>query len=156
MRNCILQFYANMISYPYLNTLRRLQYGHHFPDDIFKCICLNENVWISLNIILKFVPKVQLNNIPALVQIMAWHRPGDKPLSEPKMESLLMHICFTRPQWVELLAGLADLCWWQNFYYSEVLSSCPNHGCIETATTSLGPEPYLPDWLLLAPIDLVW
>ena len=53
-----------------------------FPDDIFKCIFLNENVWISLQISLKFVPKVQINNIPALVQIMAWRRPGDKPLSE--------------------------------------------------------------------------
>ena len=31
---------------------------------------------------------------------MAWRRPGDKPLSEPRMESLLTHICVTRPQWV--------------------------------------------------------
>ena len=47
-----------------------------------------------------------INNIPALVQIMAWHRSGDKPLSEPMMVSLLMHICVTQPQWVkgELLA----------------------------------------------------
>ena len=41
-----------------------------------------------------------MNNIPALVQIMAWRRPGDKPLSEPMMVSLLTHICVTRPQWV--------------------------------------------------------
>ena len=41
-----------------------------------------------------------INNIPALVQIMAWRRPGDKPLSEPMMVSLLTHICVTRPQWV--------------------------------------------------------
>ena len=33
---------------------------------------------------------------------MAWRRPGDKPLSEPRMESLLTHICVTRPQWVNL------------------------------------------------------
>ena len=32
---------------------------------------------------------------------MAWRWPGDKPLSEPRMESLLMHICVTRPQWVK-------------------------------------------------------
>ena len=31
---------------------------------------------------------------------MAWRRPGDKPLSEPMMVSLLTHICVTRPQWV--------------------------------------------------------
>ena len=39
----------------------------------------------------------------ALVQIMAWRRPGDKPLSEPMMVSLLTHICVTRPQWVNSL-----------------------------------------------------
>ena len=31
---------------------------------------------------------------------MAWRRPGDKPLSEPMMVSLPMHICVTQPQWV--------------------------------------------------------
>ena len=56
-----------------------------FADDIFKCIFLNEKVWISIKISLKFVPKGPINNIPTLVQIMAWRRPGDKPLSEPKM-----------------------------------------------------------------------
>ena len=49
---------------------------------------------------LKFVPKVRINNIPSLVQIMAWRRPGDKPLSEPMMVCLLTHICVTGPQWV--------------------------------------------------------
>ena len=49
---------------------------------------------------LKFVPKGPINNIPTLVQKMAWRRPGDKPLSEPMMASLLAHICVTRPQWV--------------------------------------------------------
>ena len=49
---------------------------------------------------LKFVPKCPINNIPALVQIMAWRRPGDKPLSEPMMVSLPTHICATRSQWV--------------------------------------------------------
>ena len=48
-----------------------------------------------------FVPEFSNNNIQALVQIMAWHGPGDKPLSEPMMVSLLMHICVTWPQWVE-------------------------------------------------------
>ena len=44
---------------------------------------------------------VWINNIPALVQIMAWCRPGDKPLSEPMVVSLLMHKCATRLQWVK-------------------------------------------------------
>ena len=53
-----------------------------------------------MNISLKFVPKGLIDNIPALVQIMAWRRPGDKPLSEPMMVNLLTHICVTRPQLV--------------------------------------------------------
>ena len=61
---------------------------------------VNENVRISIEFSLKFVPKGPINNIPALVQIMAWRRPGDKPLSEPMMVSVLTHICVTRPQWV--------------------------------------------------------
>ena len=76
---------------------------HHFANDILGCIFLNGNVWISVKISLKFVHKIPVNNIPALVQIMAWCRPGDKPLSEPMMVNLLTHICVTRPQWVNIL-----------------------------------------------------
>ena len=85
-----------------INTLRPRQNCCHFADGIFKCIILNENKWISLKISLKFVPKVRINNILALVQIMVWHWPGDKPLSEPLMLKLLMHICVTWPQWVRM------------------------------------------------------
>ena len=53
--------------------------------DIFQYIFLNENVLMSLKFSLKFVPKVRINNNPVLVQIMAWHRPGDKLLSEPML-----------------------------------------------------------------------
>ena len=88
----------------WVNTLRPRQNGRHFADDIFKCIFLNENVSIAIEISLKFVPKAQINNIPALVQIMAWRRPGAKPLSEPMMVSLPMHICVTRPQWVKVIS----------------------------------------------------
>ena len=52
----------------------------------FSSVFFNENVWISIKISLKFVPKGPIKNIPALVQIMAWRRPGDKLLSEPMME----------------------------------------------------------------------
>ena len=71
-----------------------------YPNAFF----LNKNALISLKISLKFVPRVRINNIPALFQIMAWRRPGDKPLSEQMMVSLLMHICVTRPQWVKAKA----------------------------------------------------
>ena len=72
-------------------------------DNIFKCIFFNDSVWISLKISLRFVPKVPIDSIPALVQIMAWRRSDDKPLSEQMMVSLLTHICVTRPQWVNPL-----------------------------------------------------
>ena len=83
-------------------TLRPRQNGRHFPDDIFKWILLNENVWISINISLKFVPRGAINNIPTLVQVMAWRRLGNKPLSEPMRVRLPTHICVTWPQWVKL------------------------------------------------------
>ena len=92
----------------WFDTLRPRLNGRHFADDIFKCIFLNENAWIAIKISLKFVPKGPISNIPALVQIMAWRRPGDKPLSEPMMASLPTHICVTRPQWVKPLSD-ADL-----------------------------------------------
>ena len=66
---------------------------------MFKCIFLNENIWISIKISLKFVPRGPNNNILALIQIMAWHRLGDKQLSEPFMVRLSTHICISGPQW---------------------------------------------------------
>ena len=67
-----------------INTLNPRQNGCHFPD-IFKWIFSNENAWILVKISLKFVPKGLIDNIPALVLIMAWHRIGNKPLSEPML-----------------------------------------------------------------------
>ena len=64
------------------NTLRPRQNGRHFADDPFKRILrifLNETLRISIKISLNFVPKGPINDIPALVQIMAWRRWGDKP-----------------------------------------------------------------------------
>ena len=61
------------------------QNGHHFADNIFKCIFLEDNVLILIKISLKFIPTGPITYIPALVQIMGWRRPGDKPLSEPML-----------------------------------------------------------------------
>ena len=83
-----------------LNTLRPRQNDRRFPDDILKWIFLDKNVWISINISLGFVPGGPIDNIPTLVQVMAWRRPGNKPMSEPMMVRLPTHICVTRPQWI--------------------------------------------------------
>ena len=105
---------------------------------------------MSFKISLKFVPKVQIDNIPALVQIMAWRRSGDKPLYEPMMVSLLTHICVTRPQWVNVgfrywsilsipfgvnsrATGQSNCHqrtisqFWQKFYKSEILKQMLHH-----------------------------
>ena len=91
---------ASILWVEMLNSLRPRWNRRHFANNVFKCTFLNENEWILLRISPKFVPKVQINNIPTLVQIMTWRRPGDKPLSEPMTVRLPMHICITLPQWV--------------------------------------------------------
>ena len=103
----------DVIYYEHINTLRPRQNGRHFTDDIFKCIFLNENVSIAIKNSLKFVPKGPINDIPALVKIMAWRRSGDKPLSEPMMVSLPTHICVTRPQWVKKIRSFCRIQKWR-------------------------------------------
>ena len=58
-----------------IDSLRPRQNCRHFADDSFKCIFLNENVWIAFKISLKFIPKFRIKNIPTLVKIMAWRQP---------------------------------------------------------------------------------
>ena len=57
-------------------------------DDIFECIFFNDNDRIPIQISLKFVPRSPTDNKPALVQVMAWRRTGDKPLPEPMITQL--------------------------------------------------------------------
>ena len=57
-------------------NLRPKQNVRHFTDDIFKCIILIENVWISIKVLLTFVPNGPIDNTEALVQIMAWRWPA--------------------------------------------------------------------------------
>ena len=120
-----------------VNTLRPRQNGRHFADDMFKCIFLNENLWIPIEISLTFVPKGSIDNIPALVQIMAWRRPGDKPLSEPRMVSLPTHICVTRPQWVNKMWPSKTI-WWCSSHWTLVQAM----GLLPDGTKPL-PEPML-------------
>ena len=87
------------------NTLRLRNNEQHFADNIFKHVFFKKNAWISKNT-LKFVLNGPIDNIPALVQIMAWHRTGDKPLSEPMMVSLSTHISVTLPQLVSSVLNL--------------------------------------------------
>ena len=62
-------------------TLRPRQTGCLFLTDIFKCILVNGNVRIPINISLNFLPQGPIYCKSALVQINAWWREVDKPLS---------------------------------------------------------------------------
>ena len=72
------------------------QNGHHFADDIFKRIFLEENGRILIRISLKFVSKGQIDNESALVWVIAWRRTSDTPLPEPMLTCSLTHICDTK------------------------------------------------------------
>ena len=65
--------------------------GRHFPDDIFRCIFMNEKICALIEISLKFVPKGPLNNNPALA--------SSHYLNQCWPDSLT-HICSTRGRWV--------------------------------------------------------
>ena len=73
------------------HTLRSTKNRRDFEDDILKCILLNENVLITIKISLWYISDGSVNNIPSLVQMVAWRRPSDKPLFEPMMIILLTH-----------------------------------------------------------------
>ena len=80
---------------PHVNTLILRQNCRHFAYDIFKCIFLDENVWTSLKISLKFLGSNLQNS--SIVSYNALAPSRRKPLSEPMIVNLLTHICVTRP-----------------------------------------------------------
>ena len=105
--HCLKQWWPNLRMHScvtrlcWVNTLRQRQNGCRFRRRHFS----NTFYWMKMyEFQLKFhwslFLRVQLTIFPALVQIMAWHQPGDKPLSEPMLVSLPMHICVNRPQWL--------------------------------------------------------
>ena len=59
--------------------------SHERQSNLCEYVFLNANYFILVQISLKFVRKAPINNKPVLIQLMAWHLAGDKPLSEPLM-----------------------------------------------------------------------
>ena len=94
-------------------------WGRHKMAAVFQTLFSGACSWMKMfQFRLKFhwtlfVRVGPMNNIPALVQIMAWRRPGDKPLSDPTMAILQTHIRVTRPKWVKRKACAAIK---QDFY----------------------------------------
>ena len=71
-------------------------------DDNLKCIFLNENDTIPIRISLKFAPRSPIDNMPALVQAMAWRQTGGKPLPEPVLTQFTDAYMRTRGRWVNI------------------------------------------------------
>ena len=81
-----LQFvHGNNLDIYAFKSSRPGQNSRHFPDDMFKCIFMNEKSCILIRISMQFDLKGPINNKPPLVMVMAWRRPGDKPLPEPML-----------------------------------------------------------------------
>ena len=87
-------------------TLRPRQHRRYFDNDICKCFILNENIWILIQISMKFVPSGQTNNIPdnslapTRLQAIIWTNDG----------YLIMYICVTWPQWVRVISRCLSRC----------------------------------------------
>ena len=111
--------------------------GRHFEDDIFKYTFFNENIWISIEISLKFVAMGLINNVPPLVQIVAFAPSRRKAIMwTPMLVCLPTHICVTPPQWVieiNIIGGGVEICcslfhnddksfvWWIMSYFYQPL-----------------------------------
>ena len=93
---CVVHF-TNVL---FVNTLRQWQNGRHFVNDIFKCFFLNRNVWIPIEISLKFNPGVQLTIFQHWFSQWLGNRCHSHCLNQWWLPSLPTHICFTRPHWV--------------------------------------------------------
>ena len=68
-----------------LQTVRSKHKGWKFADNIFNHISFKENIHILIQNFLNFVCIDPTDNISALVQVMAWHRTGAKPIPETMM-----------------------------------------------------------------------
>ena len=60
-----------------------------FADDIFNSILLNENDGILIRISLKNILISAVDAKPTVVQVIAWHQSGNKPLPEPMMSNFM-------------------------------------------------------------------
>ena len=115
-----------------LSHIIRDKNGCHFADNIFKHIFLNDYVRITIQISPKFVSECSNDNNPALVYMIAWHRPGDKPLSEPMLTRLTdKFVCGTRGKWVndgsDQIGGIMVLAYCCHIFHEIVVSLYSAH-----------------------------
>ena len=103
-------------------------------NTVFKCIFMNDKFCILIRIPLKFVPHVPkgpINNIPALVQIMAWRRSGNKSLPESMFQCMkrpVAHSLNSTWFWIELPENCCEPLKFIMRYISIQFCERPGHG----------------------------
>ena len=91
---------------PQLTTERQEQNGRHFAEDILKCIYVRDKFCILISI--KFILEGPVDNMSALVPVMAWRRTGDKLLHGPMLTNLYDRVLTPWvPQYLAISAGTA-------------------------------------------------
>ena len=83
-----------------LKTMRPRQDCRHFQDAIFKSFFVKENIWISIQILLKCVPGVKLTIFQHWFRKWLGAEQVARHYFNRCLYALLSHICVTRPQWV--------------------------------------------------------
>ena len=94
---------------------------------------------------LKFIHRGHINNIPALVQIMAWRRPGNKPLSEPMIDSLpaiYVSLSLNELSWNILVSATAELNYQLLYTWSKMFGriKCFSGCCLQHDHGHQGPH----------------
>ena len=84
-----------------MNAFWVVVYLSHWDRDnlttISQTIFSNAFCWMIIQISLKFIPKGPIDNMPALIQILAWRRMATSHYLNQWWPSLLTHVCVTRP-----------------------------------------------------------
>ena len=91
-----------------------------------KIYCINP---FRLKFYWNLFSRVQFHNISKMVQIMAWHWGGNKPLSELIIINLLMQIYITWPQWVK--GGLLKGVYYQGSPFLKIFT-CRNFATLQS------------------------
>ena len=115
---CFTAFLYQSVVLLSINTLRPRKVAISFQRTFSNAFSWKKIYKFGLKFHWSFFLRVQLTMFHHwyLVQIMAWRRPGDKPLSEPMMVRLPTHICVTRPQWVKDIADELSCHEWKANY----------------------------------------
>ena len=114
-------------------------------------------MWVGQLITLTHWGRGPINNIPPLVQIMAWRRPGEKQSSEPIVVRLPMHICIyiwvSRPQWINkrthTYVSVYSLLVYNHWQFRICLHYIIHDRCVVIYTDKISYHPYVYGMLII-------